>query len=81
MDYTLFDGIALGDVLSEGTPPKPFRLFRIGENSLTQNGKDYKLTLSAEDLRAIAGYNTKKGEKKKINTTTEIALRRQTIGQ
>ena len=74
MDYTLFDGVALGDVLSEGTAPKPFRLFRIGENSLTQNGKDYTLTLSVEDLRAIAGYNAKKGEKIPIDSRHALLL-------
>ena len=63
MDYTIFDGIALGDVFSEDGAPKPFRLFRIGENALTQNGKDFKLTLSPEDMDNIVEYQRKKGEK------------------
>lgn len=74
MDYTLFDGIALGDVLSDVSAPKPFRLFRIGENTLTQNGHDYKLTLSAEDLKAIAEYNAKKGEKIPIDSRHALLL-------
>ncbi len=74
MDYTLFDGIALGDVISDGTAPKPFRLFRIGANTLTRNGKDFKLTLSAEDLKAIAEYNAKKGEKIPIDSRHALLL-------
>lgn len=74
MDYTLFDGIALEDVLSDVTAPKPFRLFRIGENRLTRNGKDCKLTLSAEDLKAIAEYNAKKGEKIPIDSRHALLL-------
>lgn len=74
MDYTIFDGIALGDVISEDGAPKPFRLFRIGENSLTQNGKDFKLTLTPEDLENIVEYQRKKGEKIPIDSRHALML-------
>ena len=74
MDYTIFDGIALGDVISEDGAPKPFRLFRIGENALTQNGKDFKLTLSPEDLENIVEYQRKKGEKIPIDSRHALML-------
>ena len=74
MDYTIFDGIALGDVISEDGAPKPFRLFRIGENALTQNGKDFKLTLSAEDMDNIVEYQRKKGEKIPIDSRHALML-------
>lgn len=74
MDYTIFDGIALGDVISEDGAPKPFRLFRIGENALTQNGKDFKLTLTPEDLENIVEYQRKKGEKIPIDSRHALML-------
>lgn len=74
MDYTIFDGIALGDVISEDGAPKPFRLFRIGENALTQNGKDFKLTLTPEDLENIVEYQSKKGEKIPIDSRHALML-------
>lgn len=74
MDYTIFDGIALGDVISEDGAPKPFRLFRIGENALTQNGKDFKLTLTAEDMDNIVEYQHKKGEKIPIDSRHALML-------
>ena len=74
MDYTIFDGIALGDVFSEDGAPKPFRLFRIGENALTQNGKDFKLTLTPEDLENIVEYQRKKGEKIPIDSRHALML-------
>ena len=74
MDYTIFDGIALGDVISEDGAPKPFRLFRIGENALTQNGKDFKLTLSPEDMDNIVQYQRKKGEKIPIDSRHALML-------
>lgn len=74
MDYTIFDGIALGDVISEDGAPKPFRLFRIGENALTQNGKDFKLTLTPEDMDNIVEYQHKKGEKIPIDSRHALML-------
>lgn len=68
MDYTLFDGLALGDVLADVQAPKPFRLFAAGENRLTRNGRECKLTLTAEELKAIADYHAKKGEKIPIDS-------------
>lgn len=68
MSYFIFDGLALGDILSDPKSPKPFRLFKTGENLLTRNGKDYRLTLSAEDIAAIADYQCKKGEKIPIDS-------------
>lgn len=68
MSYFIFDGLALGDILSDTKTPKPFRLFKTGENLLTRNGKDYQLTLSAEDIAAIADYQRKKGEKIPIDS-------------
>ena len=61
--YALFDGLALGDVLGDPAEPKPFRLFAVGENRLTRNGKTCTLTLSEEDVAAIADYHKAKGEK------------------
>ena len=61
--YALFDGLALGDALGDPAEPKPFRLFAVGENRLTRNGKTCTLTLSEEDVAAIAGYHKAKGEK------------------
>lgn len=37
-DYALFDNLALGDIPGDPAEPKPFRLFAVGENSLTRNG-------------------------------------------
>ena len=69
-DYILFDGLALGDVLSDPAAPKPFRLFAVGENRLTRDGRDYNLTLTAEDIRAIADYHARKGEKIPVSRGT-----------
>ena len=80
MDYWLFDGLALGDVLSDPACPKPFRLFAAGENTLTRNGKDYVLTLSAEQIRAIADYHAKKGEKIPIDSRHALFLAAEKAG-
>ena len=74
MDYTIFDGIALGDVISEDGAPKPFRLFRIGENARTQNGKDVKLTWSPGVLENIVEDQRKKGEKIPIDSRHALML-------
>ena len=80
MDYLLFDGLALGDVLGGGVNPKPFRLFAVGKNELTQNGKPYVLTLSAEQIRAIADYHAKKGEKIPIDSRHALFLAAEKAG-
>ena len=80
MDYTLFDGLALGDVLGDGANPKPFRLFAAGKNELTQNGKPYVLTLSAEQIRSMADYHAKKGEKIPIDSRHALFLSAEKAG-
>ena len=80
MDYLLFDGLALGDVLGDGSNPKPFRLFAVGKNELTQNGKPYVLTLSAEQIRSIADYHAKKGEKIPIDSRHALFLSAEKAG-
>lgn len=80
MDYAIFDGLALGDVLAGGSSPKPFRLFRVGENILTQNGRELKLTLSAEDLTSIAEYCRAKGEKIPIDSRHALFLAAERAG-
>lgn len=80
MDYAIFDGLALGDVLADGSSPKPFRLFRVGENILTQNGRELKLTLSAEDLTSIAEYCRTKGEKIPIDSRHALFLAAERAG-
>ena len=50
MNYTLFDGLALGDILA-----KPFRLFAVGDNHLTRNGNPFVLKLSAAEKRTFIG--------------------------
>ena len=80
MDYAIFDGLALGDVLAGGSSPKPFRLFRVGENILTQNGRELKLTLSAEDLSSIAEYCRTKGEKIPIDSRHALFLAAERAG-
>lgn len=80
MDYAIFDGLALGDVLAGGSSPKPFRLFRVGENILTQNGRELKLTLSAEDLTSIAEYCRTKGEKIPIDSRHALFLAAERAG-
>ena len=72
--YALFDGLALGDVLGDPAEPKPFRLFAVGENRLTRNGKTCTLTLSEEDVAAIAGYHKAKGEKIPIDSRHALFL-------
>ena len=66
MSYTIFDNLALSDLHFEQDHPKPFRLFAVGENHLTRNGKEFVLTLSAEvttacsavcRLRLVPGMN------------------------
>ena len=80
MDYLLFDGLALGDVLGGGVNPKPFRLFAVGKNELTQSGKPYVLTLSAEQIRSIADYHAKKGEKIPIDSRHALFLAAEKAG-
>lgn len=80
MDYAIFDGLALGDVLAGGSSPKPFRLFRVGENILTQNGRELKLTLSAEDLTSIAEYCRTKGEKIPLDSRHALFLAAERAG-
>ena len=80
MDYAIFDGLALGDGLAGGSSPKPFRLFRVGENILTQNGRELKLTLSAEDLTSIAEYCRTKGEKIPIDSRHALFLAAERAG-
>ena len=80
MDYLLFDGLALGDVLGDVANPKPFRLFAVGKNELTQNGKPYVLTLSAEQIRAIADYHREKGEKIPIDSRHALFLAAEKAG-
>ena len=72
--YALFDGLALGDVLGDPAEPKPFRLFAVGENRLTRNGKTCTLTLDAEDIAAIADYHKAKGEKIPIDSRHALFL-------
>lgn len=74
MDYELFDGIAFSEKITEPDTLKPFRLFRIGENRLTRNGKDCKLTFSADELKSIADYNRKKGEKIPIDSRHALLM-------
>ena len=80
MNCTVFDGIALGDILSDIQSPKPFRLFEVGENKLTRNGKDCILPLSAEDVAAIADYQHKKGEKIPIDSRHALFLAAEKAG-
>ena len=80
MDYAIFDGLALGDVLAGGSSPKPFRLFRVGENILTQTGRELKLTLSAEDLTSIAEYCRTKGEQIPIDSRHALFLAAERAG-
>lgn len=79
-DYTIFDGIPLGDALESDSAPRPFRLFRIGENMLTRNGSEFKLALSADDLAAIAEYNRKKGEKIPLDSRHALFLAAERAG-
>lgn len=74
MQYELFDGLALSDVLRDTAAPKPFRLFRTGENRLTKNGRDFVLTLTAEQIAGIAEYQRKKGEKIPIDSRHALLL-------
>ena len=55
MNYTLFDGLALGDILADAANPKPFRLFAVGDNHLTRNGNPFVLKLSAAEKRTFIG--------------------------
>ena len=74
MDYELFDGTPFDETTSESNALKPFRLFRIGENRLTRNGRDCKLTFSADELKSIAEYQRKKGEKIPIDSRHALFL-------
>ena len=81
MDHDiLFDGLALSDVLSDPVNPKPFRLFAVGENALTKNGKKYVLTLSAEQIRSIAEYHRDKGEKIPLDSHHALLLAAEKAG-
>ena len=74
MSYTIFDNLALSDLHFEQDHPKPFRLFAVGENHLTRNGKEFVLTLSAEDIKAIAAYQQRKDEKIPIDSRHALFL-------
>ena len=74
MDYELFDGTPFDETTSESNALKPFRLFRIGENRLTRNGRDCKLTFSADELKSITEYQRKKGEKIPIDSRHALFL-------
>ena len=76
----IFDGLALSDVLSDPVNPKPFRLFAVGENALTKNGKKYVLTLSAEQIRSIAEYHRDKGEKIPLDSRHALLLAAEKAG-
>lgn len=76
----IFDGLALSDVLSDPVNPKPFRLFAVGENELTKNGKKYVLTLSAEQIRSIAEYHRDKGEKIPLDSRHALLLAAEKAG-
>lgn len=76
----IFDGLALSDVLSDPVNPKPFRLFAVGENALTKNGKKYVLTLSAEQIRSIAEYHRDKGEKIPLDSHHALLLAAEKAG-
>ena len=76
----IFDGLALSDVLSDPVNPKPFRLFAVGENELTKNGKKYVLTLSAEQIRSIAEYHCDKGEKIPLDSRHALLLAAEKAG-
>lgn len=80
MNYTLFDGLALGDTLADAANPKPFRLFAVGDNHLTRNGNPFVLKLSAEDIRKIAGYQHSKGEKIPIDSRHALFLAAEKAG-
>ena len=74
MSYTIFDNLALSDLHFEQDHPKPFRLFAVGENHLTRNGKEFVLTLTAEDIKAIADYQQNKKEKIPIDSRHALFL-------
>ena len=74
MSYTIFDNLALSDLHFEQDHPKPFRLFAVGENHLTRNGKEFVLTLSAEDIKAIADYQQNKKGKIPIDSRHALFL-------
>ena len=76
----IFDGLVLSDVLSDPVNPKPFRLFAVGENALTKNGKKYVLTLSAEQIRSIAEYHRDKGEKIPLDSHHALLLAAEKAG-
>ena len=80
MNYTLFDGLALGDTLADAANPKPFRLFAVGENHLTRNGALSVLKLSAEEIRNIAAYQHNKGEKIPIDSRHALFLAAEKAG-
>ena len=80
MNYTIFDGLALSDLHFEPDHPKPFRLFAVGENPLTRNGSPCVLNLSAEDIKAMADYQHKKGEKIPIDSRHALFLAAEKAG-
>ena len=80
MNYTLFDGLALGDILADAANPKPFRLFAVGENRLTRNGSPFVQKLSAEEIRSIADYQHTKGEKIPIDSRHALFLAAEKAG-
>ena len=80
MNYTIFDGLALSDLHFEPDHPKPFRLFAAGENPLTRNGSPCVLNLSAEDIKAMADYQHKKGEKIPIDSRHALFLAAEKAG-
>ena len=75
MNYTIFDGLALSDLHFEPDHPKTFRLFAVGENSLTRNGAPCVLHFTAEEIQSIADYQHRKGEKIPIDSRHAKLLR------
>lgn len=77
LNMLMFDGLSL-PLSAEGNAPKvekdaegvpvAWQLFHVGDNELTRLGEDVTLTLSAEDLDAIAAYYKHKGVKIPIDS-------------
>ena len=83
--YLIFDGLAFGaeQPAVERSPdgfPTAWRLLRVGRNELTRNGKSHVLTLSAEDIAAMADYAARKGEKIPIDSRHTLFLAARKFG-
>lgn len=71
--YAVFDELALGDPSSEaveyaGDLPAAWRLLRVGDNALTQDGRPLTLSITAEDIAGIVEYSRTKGAKIPIDS-------------